>query len=335
MRKAIKSILFGGTLLPQEFTLGLTEPQTDISVWFESGDTSLDVTYRYSIACAAPLTFCIGFDAGRGHAENSPDHLSLKFLERGSQHVLGKIGLKYKDRVSLPDADLLLFQPTNSSNYCLSNAHLAIHYLRFAYGQWRKDNTKGVHLSFLERRAMMVQFIRPHPVALVSLGNEDHGNIFPMNLLGDLGNGYLGMALRTERLAGGLVERCGRVALSSIPLSQGAVAYQLAHNHSKPSFDWGKLPFPVRTSTVFGIPVPAFALRVREVEIKAVRVFGSHSFFAGQIVHEEKLSNDLAFGSIHGFYQSWRLKHGRGAELESSLALDALNKQGRRNPLTG
>jgi hypothetical protein len=72
---------------------------------------------------------------------------------------------------------------------------------------------------------------------------------------------------------------------------------------------------------------------VKELQIRAVQAFGSHSFFAGQIVHEEKLSNELAFGSIHGFYQSWRLKHGRGAGLEASLALDALNKQGRCNPL--
>jgi len=118
------------------------------------------------------------------------------------------------------------------------------------------------------------------------------------------------------------------------PLSEGAVAYQLAHNHSKPSFDWAKLPFPIRTSAVFGIPVPALALRVKEVEIEAVRVFGSHSFFAGRIVHEEKLSGGLAFGSIHGFYQSWRLKQCSGEGLEASLALDAVNKQGRYHPLT-
>jgi hypothetical protein len=334
MRKAIERILFGGALLPQEFTLGLTQPQTDIAVWLRGADKSLEVTDRYSIACAAPLTFCIGFDKGQSPGEKCLDRLSLKFWERNSQQVLGEIGFKFRDRLSLPESDFMFFAPRTSSNYCLSKTHLAAHYLLFAYKQWRKDNTKGVHLSFLERRAMMVQFIRPHPVMLVSVGNREKGNIFPMNLLGELGNGYFGLALRTERVVGGLVERYGRVALSSMPMSQGAVAYQLAHNHSKESFDWSKLPFPIRTSEVFGIPVPAFALRIKEVEIKAVRVVGSHSFFAGRIVREEKLSSGLAFGSIHGFYQSWRLKRCGGEGLEVSLALDAINKQGRYHPLT-
>jgi len=334
MRKAIEKILFGDAPLPQEFTLGLKQPQTDIAVWLDGAGTSPDVTDRYSIACAAPLTFCIGFDKGQSPGEKCRDHLSLKFWERGSEQVLGEIGFRFKDRFSLTESDFMLFEPKTSSNHCLSKTHLLAHYLLFAYRQWRKDNTKGVHLSFLERRAMMVQFIRPHPVMLVSVGNRENGNIFPMNLLGDLGNGYFGLALRTERVAGGLVERFGRVALSSMPLSEGAVAYQLAHNHSAESFDWSKLPFPTRTSAIFGIPVPAFALRIKEVEIKAVRVVGSHSFFAGRIVHDEELSDGLAFGSIHGFYQSWRLKRSGGEGREASLALDAFNKQGRCHPLS-
>src|SRR5215469_4410830 len=207
------------------------------------------------------------------------DHLSRKFWERSSQQVLGEIGFKFRDRLSLPESDFMFFEPRTSTNYCLVKTHLAAHYLLFAYKQWRKDNTKGVHLSFLERRAMMVQFIRPHPVMLVSIGNREKGNIFPMNLLGDLGNGYFGLALRTERVVGGLVERYGRVALSSMPLSQGAVAYQLGHNHSRQSFDWGQLPFAMRMSTTFHIPVPAFALRIRELEIKEARAVGSHTFF--------------------------------------------------------
>jgi hypothetical protein len=333
MRKAVERLLFGGPLLPQEFTLGLSEPQTDVSVCLRGAGTSLDVTDRYSIACAAPLTFCVGFDKGQSPGEQCLEHLSLKFRERVSQLLLGEIGFRFKGRFSLADSDFVFFEPRRSSNYCLSKAHLAAHYLLFAYRQWRRDNTKGVHLSFLERRAMMVQFIRPHPVMLVSVGTRENGNIFPMNLLGDLGNGYFGLALRTERVVGGLVERCGRVALSSMPLSQGAVAYQLAHNHSQESFDWGKLPFPMRTSAAFDIPVPAFALRVKELEIKTVRVVGSHSFFAGRIVHDEQLSGGLAFGSIHGFYQSWRLERSRGEGLEASLALDAVSKQGRYHPL--
>jgi hypothetical protein len=326
MRQAIKNRLFE-RLLPQEFTLGFTDPQTEVAVRLEGAGTAVDITHGYSVACAAPLTFCVGF--GRSADHSGFEHPSFKFSRRDEQRLLGEIRLRCTAAFSVEESEFMFFEPCHSTNYCVPKTQLAAHYLLFAYQQWKRDNTKGVRMSFLERRAMMVEFIRPHPVMLVSVGSRENGNIFPMNLLGDLGDGYFGLALRAERLAGGLVERSGRIALSSIPLSQGALAYQLAHNHSKPSFVWQELPFAIRASTVFNIPVPDFALRVREMEIKTVRKVGSHRFFLGRIVRDEKTSDGLVFGSIHGFYQYWRLKRSSKEERRASLAVDALSKQGR------
>jgi hypothetical protein len=331
MLGTIESRVFG-RLLPQEFTLGFTEPQSEVAVWLHGREAPIDVTYRYSVACAAPLIFCIGFDDSVGY--KNADHLCLKFCRRVEQQTLGAIKLDRVAALSVGESQFVFFQPSSSRNYCLPGSQLALQYLLFAYRQWRKDNTKGVHLSFLERRAMMVEFIRPHPVVLVSAGSLERGNIFPMNLCGDLGNGYFGLALRSERLAGGLVERSGRIALSSMPLSHAAVAYQLAHNHSRESFDWDQLPYEIRMSTAFHIPVPAFALRVREMEIETVHTVGSHRFFLARTVHDEKWSDDVGFCSIHGFYQSWRLKGSSEQERKDSLAGDAFNKRGRYVPLS-
>ena len=76
-------------------------------------------------------------------------------------------------------------------------------------------------------------FIRPHPVSLVSLVGEGGWNIFPMNIMGDLDNGYFAFALKDSRRAAHLVELNGRIALSSVPLPQASVAYQFAVNHTK------------------------------------------------------------------------------------------------------
>lgn len=330
MLKAVKDRLFG-RLLPQEFTLGFDDPQTEIVVWLHGKGPPIDVTYRYSVACAAPLTFCIGL--GQHASPQGIAYSSLKFCRRVEQRLLGEVALKHAASLSLANSEFIFCEPGRSTNYCLPNHQLAALYFLFAYQRWRKDNTKGVHLSFLERRAMMVEFIRPHLAMLVSVGSRDEGNIFPMNLLGDLGNGYFGLALRTERVAGGLVERYGRLAISSIPLSRGAVAYQLAHNHSKPTFDWSHFPFGLKDSSLFKIPVPAFALRVREMELETVRTIGSHAFFLGRIVSDERYFDGAAFSSIHGFYQSWRLKQAGAEEAEAVLAVDALSKQGRYVPL--
>jgi flavin reductase (DIM6/NTAB) family NADH-FMN oxidoreductase RutF len=333
MLNVIKKIALGEILLPQEFTLGLPDPQTEITVWLHGTGAPIDVTYRHAMVCAAPLVMGIGFDRGEAPAAKSIRGLSLKYCERESQHLLGEIGLALKTVIPLDGSDLLLFEPQSSTNYCIPKLRIGIHYLFHAYQQWRRDNTKGVKMTFLERRAGMVMFITPHPIVLASVGTRENGNLFPMNLLGDLGNGYFGFGLRAERVVGDLIKHAGRCAVSYMPLSHGALAYQLAHNHSKQSIDWNQLPFETIQSTIYQIPVPAFAPRVREIEIKAVHELGSHSLFVGRVVHDEKLSNSLGFCSIHGFYQAWRLKGRDKNALKDSLAVDELSKWGRFHPL--
>ena len=148
-------------------------------------------------------------------------------------------------------------------------------------------------MSFLERRAVMVMFIRPHPVVLLSLCDEAGGNIFfPWaNIMGDLGNGYFAFALKDSKLAAHLVERARRVALSSIsdipdlrlPTSL------LGANHRKQSIEWSELPFlqpaedqycGCRPSFIF--LSPRLLKRVREMEVETVRKIGSHIFFCGE-----------------------------------------------------
>jgi flavin reductase (DIM6/NTAB) family NADH-FMN oxidoreductase RutF len=326
--KAIQTLIFGDTFVPQEFFLGLEHPQTEITVWLHGMGVALDVTHRHSMACAAPFTICIAFGEDDVASEKDLRVLSLKFCERDEpQRVLGEIGLKLTTIISAAGMKLILFEARSSTNYCLPRARLWAHYLFHAYSQRRKADTSGMKMSFLERRAAMVMFIRPHPVSLVSLVGEDGGNIFPMNIMGDLGNGCFAFALKDSRRAAHLVERSGRIALSSVPLPQASLAYQLAVNHTKQSIEWEELPFATKTSTTFDIPIPVFTQRVRELEVKEVHRIGSHTFFVAQIICDEIFYESLELCVIHGFYQAWRLK-GRSAELRASRAQDSLYKRG-------
>jgi hypothetical protein len=332
VRGAIKKIVFGETLVPQEFTLGLPDPQMEITVWLAGACAPIDITHRHSMVCAAPLTICVGFDAGQRPTANELSEMKIRLCRRdGAKQILGEVGLRPKATFSRGEADFALFEPRSSKNFCLSSIRLWIHYLLHADRQRRRDNTNGIRMTFLERRATMVMFIRPHPIVLVSIGTKDAGNIFPMNLFGDLGCGYFGFALRTERLAGRSVENAGLVALSCMPMSQGFRAYELAGNHTKRSIDWNQLSFSMKFSSQLSIPVPDFALKVKELKIDEVRTIGSHRFFLAKTIRDEVLSEAPVFCSIHGFYQSWRLRQiqDRKKELKTSLADDALNKRER------
>jgi flavin reductase (DIM6/NTAB) family NADH-FMN oxidoreductase RutF len=329
-RKAITRIVFGDAYLPQAFSIGLPDPQAEVAVWLHGLGPPLDVTDRHAMACADPFTVCIGFNAGEYPFGDKVQAASLQFCERaGRQQLLAEIGLDTKSATALPSEGitLVLLRARSSRNYCLPGRYIFAHYCRYRYSLWRKVDIPGRKMTFLERRAAMVMFIRPHPVVLVSLCNKDGGNIFPMNIMGDLGGGYFALALKESKLAAHLVERAGRVAISNVPLAQTSTAFKLGPNHHRPFIDWNELRFPTKPSSLFGIPVPTFSHRVREIEVETVHRLGSHMFFVTRLVSDETFPEPAGLCIVHGFYQGWRLR-GRRAELEAALLADRCNKRG-------
>jgi flavin reductase (DIM6/NTAB) family NADH-FMN oxidoreductase RutF len=328
IRRMVRRLVFGDTLLPQEFTIGLNDSQMEISVWLYGAGKPIDVTRRYSMACASPLTLCLALERNDNEFKQDGWMPRLRFCESsGENRVLGDISLKLVEVFPADELLLFLFEVRRSRNYCLSLVRQWTHYLLHAFTQWGQKNRSGIMMSFLEKRSAMVMFIRPHPTSLGSVLDNSGGNIFPMNIMGELGSGYFAFALKDSRLAAHFVERTGRIALSSVPFSQAHLPFQLAINHTKQSIEWSKLPFATERSRHFNIPVPNFALRVREMEIRMIRKIGSHTLFIARIISDERYSNELELCVVHGFYQHWRLRE-RKPELEASIVQDSLNKRG-------
>ena len=325
-RSVIRKFVFGDTLIPQEFTIALADPQTEIAVWLHGLAGPIDVTRRITTACCAPLTVGVSLDQGQWSA--SARRISLEFCERrDAQRLLGEIRLAPKTTIPLSSSDLILFRVLGSTNHCLPKPRLWAHFLNQAYSNWRNLQSFDVKMTALELRAAMVTFIRPHPLGLVSLAGEAGGNIFPMNLMGELGNGYFGFALKDSRRASHLIEDAGRIALSSVPMPLCSLAFQYAANHTKESIDWEEIPFALKPSKEFRIPVPASAPRVREMTVEQVHWIGSHTLFVARIISDEQFSDELQVHVIHGFYQHWRMR-GHREGLAASVAADSLNKRG-------
>jgi flavin reductase (DIM6/NTAB) family NADH-FMN oxidoreductase RutF len=328
IRTAIKDGIFGETILPEEFATGIPDPQQEISVMLDGMGAPIDVTFRHSTACSEPFLLAIAFDEGQSPNAQELSRLSLKFYERsGQRHLLGEIGLHWKETVAVSGSELLLFAPRSVRNHCLPGLSLCAHHALHLLHQWKSGPTPGMRMSFLERRGAMVSFIRPHPTVLASVAGELGGNIFPMNIMGALGPKRFGFALRNDRRAGQLVERAGRVVMSNVPVLHGPSAYRLAGNHTKAFVEWDDLPFSTRPSPLFGFPIPEFALRVREMELEKVHRIGSHSFFVAHILRDTVFSTAPSLCVIHGYYQTWRVG-GRAAEMKAALLEDCLNKSG-------
>ena len=327
-RRLLKRIIYGNTAIPHEFTIALAQPQNEVTVFLEFSALSINVTNRHTVACCAP--FILGVSVNAEHVDSllKCECAQLVFSERAFPHrVLGVIRLAPRETMTLGEHRLVLFRLLGSTNYCLPKLRLWAHYVPRAISNWRNLAKFDVKMTYGEIRASQVAFIRPHPLMLGSLDGVAGGNIFPMNLLGELGNGYIAFALKDSRRAAHLVEHAGSLALSNVPLPLCSVAFQLAINHTKDSIDWHQVSFELKRSREFLIPVPALSPRVREMRVESAHRLGSHTLFIAQILSDDRQSGQPSVHIIHGFYQHWRLK-GDKEKLHSSVIADALNKRG-------
>jgi flavin reductase (DIM6/NTAB) family NADH-FMN oxidoreductase RutF len=310
IKRLIKKWLLGDKTLPQQVTVALREPQDEIAVWFHGRGSPRDVTSFHSIACASPFTICVSFSSEEGlHRECDGSGTSLELRERrGAQRVLGTIGLRYCMAMTTGATCLGLFRVRDCVNYCMPRVHFWAHYFQQVYWGWRDRKIPNVRMSMLDAHAMMIMFICPRPVFLVTTMDQQTSNLFPMNLMGRVGASHFSLALNSERLASQSVKGAVRVALSSIPYEKAHIARQLGKQHLRSDVDWSQLPFQAISSSFLELPIPEFALRVIELEIETVKELGSHTFFVGRILREQVFREDEGFFMIHGIYQGVRVR---------------------------
>lgn len=305
LRRGLAALAFGPRTLSQFCALGLAEPQRDIEVRLVGMGAPRDVTARNVLAATRPLIVGIALD------ETPPRRLDLEFREaRSGQALLGKLGLECVDAVGLEDKQrLCLFRTRHPANYCRPRSVLWRRYLDFWYAEWRKQrgpNPPDIQMVASELFALLIFYICPRPVVLVSVADGDTGNMFPMDLIGQIGPRHFSLALHTTAKSVPLIERTRRVALSSVPVEAMRWAFQLGKNHHKASVDWASLPFSLTTSPAFGLPVPTFSRRVRELEVVQSRDMGSHRMFICTVAQDSPVTDGPQFFQAHGLYDAWR-----------------------------
>ena len=156
----------------------------------------------------------------------------------------------------------------------------------------------------------MVFSLCPRPVYLVSVDDGERSNVFPMDLVGPLLPQRFTLALRNTSQSVETIKKARKVALAEVPGSACQMAYRLGEHHKKQSIDWQQLPFGLKRSKVFGLPVPDIALGVREIEILDFQTVGSHTFFVGRVASHEKLIEGRQLFHTSGIHQQLRRRLG-------------------------
>jgi flavin reductase (DIM6/NTAB) family NADH-FMN oxidoreductase RutF len=272
---------------PRYGPLGLNDPQPHVAVWLEGLGEPRDVTRNNVVAALRPFTIGIMFARDESPMLEGRE-LRLWMRERGSERLLGSIGLRLVRTIPLGEHRFCLFETGGSENRCVTAPNLGLYYLRQRWREKRRrrKNPYNFQMTRADLRASYVFYLCPRPVVLVTVVHGDLGNMFPMDLIGPTDSPWFSMALRKTSPAVRLIEESRRMALASAPFSYKDIAYEFGKHHSLATIDWARLPFATTCSPQFGYPVAEAALKVREVEVKEIHDVGSHMLFLTAIVRE-------------------------------------------------
>jgi len=289
--------------LPQWSTIALAPPQQVVTATLRCGGQSADVTADHTVASLKPLVIATSLNAG-------PRPI-LEYWDSATGSLLGILRLSQRVSVAADETSLTLYHVAAGEHRCLGRLRRPWNVL--LQNRLMRKNRSSPH-SALEPttvQRLMIAYLCPRPVVLVSVDAPGHRNIFPMDLIGPLErSGLFSLALRSTNVSMPIMRDVGRVALSSIPATMKAVAYKLSEHHQQPLRGWGELPFPVRPTQEFGIPAVTGALRIRELTIVHSQEIGSHTFFLCRIATDEKLTEGAQLHHTAGFHQAYRRHHG-------------------------
>ena len=289
--------------LPQWSPIAVASPQSVVAATFHANGQSTDATTDHTVASLNPLTIATDLDGGQ--------RATLEYRDRATGTLLGILRLTRTDPIAPAGASVAFYHVVAGEHRCLGwprrpwNAWLQNHAVR---------KTRSSHHSLMEPDAvqqLMIAYLCPRPVVLVSVAAEGHSNIFPMDLIGPLGRrGLFSLALRSTNVSVPVMREARRVALSGMPATMKDVVYKLAEHHKQPLQTWDALPFPSRPSGMYRIPIVAAALRIQELAIEDSQEIGSHVFFLCRIVSDENPAKGDQLHHTAGFHQAWRRRRG-------------------------
>jgi flavin reductase (DIM6/NTAB) family NADH-FMN oxidoreductase RutF len=297
--------------LPQWSAVALRQPQKAVEVRMRGYRGEVDVTCAAVVAALRPLTLGVGLDDAAQAALGDCSAPTLRFVDVESQRTVGMLQL-LRIRASLTRAaPITLFEVRGADQRCLGwpyrpwNRYLQNRAIR---AHRRPDN---FWLAPEAVQQLMIFYICPRQVVLVSVEDGEHRNLFPMDLIGPVASDRFTLALRNTSLSVPVMKLARRVALSDVAAADCRLAYGLGVHHRDPLPDWQSLPCAVVRSPEFSLPFPQSALRVRELEILDYETIGSHTFFVGRITAEQPFADADQLYQTSGLYQHFRMRCGR------------------------
>jgi flavin reductase (DIM6/NTAB) family NADH-FMN oxidoreductase RutF len=311
MKRLLGKLRSGESLRHRPVALRPDE-QRPVRTVLAAGGESREATPHLVPVSLDPLVLGLVSPGEPGSAIAAGDRVTVRMEDAASGAVVGELRLRAERLLATPAGGILLLRPTGARVRCVPAA----------YRQWRhllawrqaRVNARVPHafaMTFPDLKALNVFYMMPRPVVLVSAVHGDRSNIFPMDLVAPVGDEGFLLALRRTSPSVELMRASGRIVVSGAPAVLKESVYALGTHHRAKSIDWAALPFAAEPSPAFGIPVPAEALRVRELEVRQATEVGSHVFFVTRVAADSPRSDAAQLCHVSDMYARWRSARGQ------------------------
>jgi len=291
--------------------IGLDSTQSLIDVCLDAAGREQDVTDRQVVLSLAPLVIAVA---------HSPAHAAprarLQFRDRERGIELGTLELRPAGQIASAEFSLDCYAVEQSSHHCLPAPLRA--WQRWLQQHRPREQHGGFSMDAVDVQHLLVFYICPRPVVLVSVDDGECENLFPMDLVGTMGGEHFTLALRNTSPSVATLRRAGRAVLADVPLADRGLAYSLGAHHRLKKIDWSTLPCATIPSPRYGLRVPAQTPRVRELAILAAQERGSHTTFLRRITSEEIRASVPRLFHTSGIHRAWRRGHGAAPWREPS-----------------
>ena len=283
MKALIRKILVGDVPIREYATIALPD-EIQEQVYLEINGHSLEVTKNQWVFCLEPLVFGLWIeDETIKNSLLNKKKCRLVFYDSSIFKSKTAIAdLELKESIVEQNGVLFLFALKTSRVCSLNFIKTQLLFKRY----YKKPG-----LSFEKFKSFVTAYSYPRKVRIISFRSDDHYNIFPMDLVGELRNvNRMAFGLRhTNRTLSKIIES-KKIVACEIPFTQKETIYKLGSHHSTAPPSPNELPFKVSGSKNFGFYIPEWAWSYKEIEILQTINLGSHMLMWGKIINETTLA---------------------------------------------
>ncbi|MFM6924522.1 MAG: hypothetical protein ACKOU7_03400 [Ferruginibacter sp.] len=268
-----------------------------------------DITFKHLFVGYCPLVFAFS------HAD-LPNSIQVALSNRVLQP---NENLNIKDALALLHLRLIKNQQLEDSKFqyyegIQGNHHFqsAFHqYMGKIYNEWYNKKPGNVFLHNNLYKQVQAAYALPRHISLITVGNNDHFNLFPTDLHGQADENHYIISLRTGGMACRQVLATGKLLISEMQSDAYKVVYSLGKNHMQEMKTMEHFPFSRLFSEKYNLPVPNLAISCRELKLADSFIHGIHTILLFKIRNTRQLTaGNNTLMHIHNSYASWRYKNG-------------------------